>query len=236
MDQKFFHISRTYKTGPARPEPRIKLFHIKEQQAVNEEFISIGKSLGFTPEEIETEWFTITEKATAAATAAWTLNAGLTPENPVRPNKDTKDALECVYGRGLAIIHGETKARATNASHWLVQRTLSLSFPDGRFRKVYVKRQRVHSRDGDGKRRYKIGDSIDPYKRGKQHSTSNSDLEDICCLEGCEIVTERNVHNLFSGCLEHGRDWFALTDEQADILLDRSRVVTAIRRMLETRM
>ena len=232
MDQSFFNTTSDYKAGAKRPEPRIKAFHPKSQSSIHDEFIIAGQSFNFAADEIEIEWAELIKKATERATAAWSLDVGLTHEEPVRPSRAATLALSKAYDRGFACLVSEAKLRSMGSAYWSIDVTPLLAFPDTGAKKIYVKRQRVHSKDIDGRRRYKIGDSYDPDKRTRQHETSNSDLEHLITIDGCSIVTESNIHKLFPGCREHKRDWFALSDDQAAVLYDRNQLVQAIRKML----
>lgn len=230
LDVRHFWRTSNYKTGPKTPDPRIKSFEVKAQGELNSRLIEAGLRFGFTNAEIQAEWLVLTQEATKVATAAYRLGNGLQIETPVGVSAKERKAMEVACMAGFEHLMGRVGVRSRSAEAWSMSPPMLLGLNDAGYRQVYILRQRIHAQDVDGKRRYKIGDSFDAERRLKTHRTSNPDFELVAIIDGSDVITETNVQLLFPGCRCHQRDWFALTDEQASIFLDRIKLVAEIRR------
>jgi hypothetical protein len=230
FDQRYFHITSDSGIGP-RPDPRFKVCDRVEHTHLRELLCKKAKEKGMTEAEAMTEWTGIVRQATVECTKLFREAGGFSGLDVVPWSDELNETLRTCLHDALAWIAGQINRRLRHGA-WTVKPAPEFPFSKSRTI-VYVHRQNRSSHERDGLKAYKIGKTTNPKQRKKAHKTSNPDTTEICEFPECGVVTEANIHKLFSPPIVGATEWFLLSDEQVATLTSFFRLQAAIVAMLE---
>ncbi len=227
MDQDYFNTTRDRATGPPRPDPRIKYFNPNEQFEIRQKIIDAGIKFGRTMTEIEDEWRKCLIEATNAATNYIRSSVNLEILDFIPYDKPHIEIVKNAYKVGRRKLEGEVAPRLAREDEWMTPLFPEFDFGNESGEVIYVFKQAIHSKETDNQKAYKIGRTRNFKMRNNTHRTSNTDLELIEIIQASENITEAAIHALFAN-FRFEREWFLLSDNQIELLKNRSKLSTAI--------
>lgn len=227
MAQEYFNTTRTRITGPARPDPRIRYFCPKEQIDKRRELIDAGLRFNRSMDEIESEWRKCLAEATLAATQSIMGHIDIDTIGYIPHDPESIKLVKLAYAAGRRRLESEIAPRLVRNDEWSTLACFEFDFGSNSGELIYVRRQRIHSKETETRKAYKIGRSRQFNLRNKSHRTENTDTEIVTTISASSNITESAIHDLFR---EHRFDleWFLLSDDDINILKSRSLLSSAL--------